>query len=83
MQMLVFQNLVYIKTLPFAIQLHPNDPIKGGTSRQKKTDCLLKTIGFLYLWRRSRDSNPGRGSTLNGFQDRRFRPLSHLSTRCL
>ena len=55
MQMLVFQNLVYIKTLPFAIQLHPNDPIKGGTSRQKKTDCLLKTIGFLYLWRRSRE----------------------------
>lgn len=31
------------------------------------------------IWRRGRDSNPGRSHPLNGFQDRRFRPLSHLS----
>lgn len=30
-------------------------------------------------WRRDRDSNPGREKTLNGFQDRRDRPLCHLS----
>ena len=30
-------------------------------------------------WRRGRDSNPRNAQTLNGFQDRRFQPLSHLS----
>ena len=30
-------------------------------------------------WRRDRDSNPGRTFILNGFQDRRLKPLSHLS----
>ena len=34
-----------------------------------------------YAWRRGRDSNPRRACALNGFQDRRFRPLSHLSMR--
>src|SRR5262245_54494334 len=30
-------------------------------------------------WRRGRDSNPRRACTLNGFQDRRNRPLCHPS----
>ncbi len=30
-------------------------------------------------WRRDWDSNPGGACAPNGFQDRRFRPLSHLS----
>src|SRR5437763_11219075 len=32
-------------------------------------------------WRRGRDSNPRRACTLNGFQDRRNRPLCHPSAR--
>ena len=40
---------------------------------------MRKQIYDYILWRRGRDSNPGRGSTLNGFQDRRIRPLCHLS----
>ena len=38
-------------------------------------------IASWYLWRRDRDSNPGGAYTPNGFQDRRFRPLSHLSKK--
>ena len=30
-------------------------------------------------WRRGRDSNPRNRYRFNGFQDRRYRPLSHLS----
>jgi hypothetical protein len=30
--------------------------------------------------RRRRDSNPRRALTLNGFQDRRLKPLGHSST---
>jgi HipA-like protein len=41
---------------------------------QMKTTPRLKE-----KWRRGRDSNPGRGMPLNGFQDRRIRPLCHLS----
>ena len=32
----------------------------------------------LFLWPGERDSNPRKALTFNGFQDRRFRPLSHL-----
>lgn len=32
------------------------------------------------LWRRERDSNPRRRCRLNGFQVRRFQPLTHPST---
>ncbi len=35
------------------------------------------------LWRRGRDSNPRDACASNGFQDRRFQPLSHLSIRYL
>ena len=31
------------------------------------------------IWRRGRDSNPRSEQTDNGFQDRRIRPLCHLS----
>lgn len=52
----------------------------GGECKITKLECnLFFVINQFVVWRRSRDSNPGRGSTLNGFQDRRFRPLSHLS----
>jgi hypothetical protein len=30
-------------------------------------------------WRRGRDSNPWKPSGFNGFQDRRLKPLGHLS----
>ena len=34
-------------------------------------------------WRRGRDSNPRRPCDLNGFQGRRFQPLTHLSIKNL
>ena len=34
---------------------------------------------FIPKWRRGRDSNPRTARAVSGFQDRRFRPLSHLS----
>ncbi len=34
------------------------------------------------MWRRGRDSNPRWASAHSGFQDRRLRPLGHLS-RCV
>src|ERR1700687_5708928 len=40
-----------------------------GNKRKPKTD-----------WRRSRDSNPRDPFESNGFQDRRFQPLTHSST---
>ena len=33
---------------------------------------------FVRKWRGDRDSNPGTALTVNGFQDRRIRPLCHL-----
>src|SRR5208283_2054317 len=34
---------------------------------------------LIIFWRRGRDSNPRRALTRSGFQDRRDRPLCHLS----
>ena len=44
--------------------------------------CLylgLRAIFAKFSWRREGDSNPRNHCWLNGFQDRRFRPLSHPS----
>jgi hypothetical protein len=43
-----------------------------------KNRCQTHNV-FLF-WRRGRDSNPRRALTRSGFQDRRDRPLCHLST---
>ena len=45
--------------------------------------CALKNINRDHdsSWRRGRDSNPRDAYASNGFQDRRFRPLSHLSIK--
>jgi hypothetical protein len=32
------------------------------------------------MWRRERDSNPRKPFGFNGFQDRRLKPLGHLSS---
>ena len=39
----------------------------------------INRVWKILIWRRGRDSNPGSPCELNGFQGRRFRPLSHLS----
>lgn len=40
------------------------------------------SITYRYInLRRERDSNPRTAHTVNGFQDRRVRPLCHLSKR--
>jgi hypothetical protein len=35
------------------------------------------------VWRRGRDSNPWKPSDFSGFQDRRLKPLGHLSARSI
>src|SRR6267142_621523 len=41
---------------------------------------MIQTVSFIVLqWRRGRDSNPRRRLSRSGFQDRRNRPLCHLS----
>ena len=50
----------------------------AGFSKTKARQSQM-TAGLADLWRRGRDSNPRDACTSNGFQDRRFRPLSHLS----
>lgn len=42
-------------------------------------DDLQGCENLAYSWRMGRDSNPRRACTLNGFQDRRNRPLCHPS----
>src|SRR5271165_2736553 len=45
----------------------------SGAADNRKTVCSLK-------WRRKRDSNPRASFPANGFQDRRFQPLTHSSS---
>lgn len=45
-----------------------------------KNNKVIKLLAKCFsIWRRDWDSNPGGACAPNGFQDRRFRPLSHLS----
>jgi hypothetical protein len=48
---------------------------KGSTSSNRGNNLLV----ILTLWRRERDSNPRYPFEHNGFQDRRFQPLTHPS----
>ncbi len=50
------------------------EPEEGSHKKKKLTSDEIS-----FVWRRERDSNPRRHCCLNGFQDRSFRPLSHLS----
>ena len=50
-----------------------------------KGDCLRVSCSLNFAevksegWRRGRDSNPWKPFDFNGFQDRRLKPLGHLS----
>ena len=46
-----------------------------------KSAFFLRNFANLENWRRERDSNPRNGFPFNGFQDRRLKPLGHLSAR--
>src|SRR5215471_3517000 len=41
------------------------------------------TVYWQVCWRRKRDSNPRASHPANGFQDRRFQPLTHSSAAIL
>ena len=68
---------------PLATPLHERPKRRRRTSKYLQTlnfaGILYRTL-FRYIngWRRERDSNP-RTFWVNGFQDRRIRPLCHLS----
>lgn len=46
----------------------------AGNKKASRSGPLLQST-----WRRERDSNPRNTCVLNGFQDRRIKPLCHLS----
>ena len=50
-----------------------------ATHKRKKALCAP----FSSIWRKVRDSNPRKPHNFNGFQDRRFRPLSQPSVSLL
>ena len=52
--------------------------LKSAENSSKASETRINT-GWFLLWRRGRDSNPRDPFEPNGFQDRRFQPLTHLS----
>ena len=63
-------DLLHSDSGPVGNQIQPNVPFGFLTVRSY---CVSK------LWRRRRDSNPRDPFGSNGFQDRRFQPLTHSS----
>ena len=60
----------------------PDIPFAGACAlKNVNRDHDSRTGGLVRLWRRGRDSNPRDAYASNGFQDRRFQPLSHLSMK--
>ena len=53
--------------------------IVGASVRTAKLRSKKNKLSFVISIRRKRDSNPRCGSPHNGFQDRRFQPLTHSS----
>ena len=51
--------------------------VKGSTASNRL--CLCGYFAYCKIWRRRRDSNPRDPFESNGFQDRRFQPLTHSS----
>src|SRR4051812_3386140 len=56
----------------------PPQPGKDGANDYNPDDDPNYVVHVL-IWRRGRDSNPRRPLSRSGFQDRRNRPLCHLS----
>ena len=53
-----------------------------GSNPNLPLPYLMKGLMSLHkIWRRGRDSNPRTAEAVNGFQDRRIRPLCHLSIK--
>ena len=56
-------------------------PVPGAPrNRLRLWDYEPDTAKSMEFWRRKRDSNPRASRPANGFQDRRFQPLTHSST---
>ena len=53
--------------------------VRALDGHRPKRQMICLTVSTLIIWRRGRDSNPRTAKTANGFQDRRIRPLCHLS----
>ena len=53
--------------------------LNGNHLRLEARPPFGRRDAFGISWRRDRDSNPGGACAPDGFQDRCFRPLSHLS----
>ncbi len=58
-----------------------NGPYHQSVMRWSATTptCIQMPLGIHQPWRRKRDSNPRASHPANGFQDRRFQPLTHSS----
>src|SRR5688572_13076709 len=53
---------------------------KHAAPNRKASRSATRASGSKRDWRRERDSNPRNPSGFNGFQDRRLKPLGHLSS---
>ena len=62
---------------PVLSELNPREFARKGT---ESSNSHYKLLIIKTLWRRERDSNPRYPFRHNGFQDRRFQPLTHPST---
>ena len=71
------RNSTYRRTLSTSIAIRNLAKLRGN-SRVSRL-CILQAIDSKYTWRRERDSNPRYPFRYNGFQDRRYQPLTHPS----
>ena len=75
-----FAGLQTVQGIEQAAHLRPGD---AGNQYPLPHYCEKRTGLFLegkeFFWRRRRDSNPRGPFEPNGFQDRRFQPLTHSS----
>jgi hypothetical protein len=62
-----------------ASELSMSATVQQEESNKASLTWRCRTALFSDVWRRERDSNPRSPLRLNGFQDRRFQPLTHLS----
>jgi hypothetical protein len=56
--------------------------LSNRESHTKESHLNGEEVNF-DIWRRKRDSNPRTSRPVNGFQDRRFQPLTHSSVPIL
>jgi hypothetical protein len=68
--------------LPYGCYIARSVAARRGAKARREADATAGNLRASRVqgWRRGRDSNPWKPSGFNGFQDRRLKPLGHLSS---